>query len=231
MCNLISSLIQHSSPTLVAFSGPLSSTSSVFPTRSVSTPATKAAPATRHSSAKNWAAIPVRSVLGAWEPAVSVSGTAHQRASLESFSLPSVVSFAVSRTCHNSTYNKVVYFKNPSFPMTDSIQNFCDLTVNIVDPDICQLRIDFLEFQIDNPTEGNCLGDKFMVTASGMTPTSVPILCGNNRNQHRKSTRLAIEPNLSPPPPQCTFRCQSTRRSGRCRWCSRPTRSATIGSI
>ncbi|OTF80578.1 hypothetical protein BLA29_004052 [Euroglyphus maynei] len=90
----------------------------------------------------------------------------------------------MSRTCHNSTYNKVVYFKNPSYPLTDSEQNFCDLSVNIVDADICQLRIDFLEFQIDPPTEGNCLGDKFTATASGMTPTAVPVLCGNNRNQH-----------------------------------------------
>nr|XP_027198049.1 uncharacterized protein LOC113792336 isoform X1 [Dermatophagoides pteronyssinus] len=42
----------------------------------------------------------------------------------------------------------------------------------------------FLEFQIDPPTEGNCLGDKFTATASGMTPTAIPVLCGNNRNQH-----------------------------------------------
>ena len=92
----------------------------------------------------------------------------------------------MSRTCHNSTANKVVYFRNPSYPLTDSGQNFCDLTVNIIDPDICQLRIDFLEFQIDPPIQGDCVGDKFTVTASGMTPTSVPVLCGNNRNQHSK---------------------------------------------
>ncbi|UXI18797.1 cell adhesion molecule [Sarcoptes scabiei] len=90
----------------------------------------------------------------------------------------------MSRTCHNSTYNKVVYFKNPSYPLTDSEQNFCDLTINVIDADICQLKIDFLEFQIDPPIEGNCIGDKFTATASGMTPTVTPILCGNNRNQH-----------------------------------------------
>lgn len=92
----------------------------------------------------------------------------------------------MSRTCHNSTYNKVVYFKNPSYPLTDSEQNFCDLTINVIDADICQLKIDFLEFQIDPPIEGNCIGDKFTATASGMTPTVTPILCGNNRNQHSK---------------------------------------------
>ncbi|KAJ6220597.1 hypothetical protein RDWZM_006409 [Blomia tropicalis] len=100
----------------------------------------------------------------------------------------------MSRTCHNSTSNKVVYFKNPSYPLTDSGQNFCDLSINIYDPDICQLRIDFLEFQIDGPINGDCVGDKFTVTASGMTPTSVPVLCGNNRNQHNYAICIERQP-------------------------------------
>jgi hypothetical protein len=92
----------------------------------------------------------------------------------------------VSRSCHNTTSNKVVYFKNPSYPQSDSLQNFCDLTVNIYDTDVCQLRLDFLDFQLDQPNQGNCLGDKFRISASGFSPTSVPVLCGLNRNQHSK---------------------------------------------
>ncbi|CAG2169859.1 unnamed protein product, partial [Oppiella nova] len=90
----------------------------------------------------------------------------------------------VSRSCHNTTYNKVVYFKNPSYPLSDTQANFCDLTVNIYDTDVCQLRLDFMDFQLDQPTQGNCLGDKFRISSSGFAPLSVPVICGLNRNQH-----------------------------------------------
>ncbi|XP_054157681.1 uncharacterized protein LOC128956025 [Oppia nitens] len=90
----------------------------------------------------------------------------------------------VSRSCHNTTYNKVVYFRNPSYPMPDNQQNFCDLNVIVYDTDVCQLRLDFIDFQLDQPTYGNCLGDRFYISASGFAPMSVPVLCGLNRNQH-----------------------------------------------
>lgn len=96
----------------------------------------------------------------------------------------------VSRSCHNSTANRVVYFKNPSFPQFDTVQNFCDLTVDIIDQDVCQLKLDFMDFQLDQPTRGDCLGDKLTISASGFAPTSVPILCGNNKNQHSKFLQL-----------------------------------------
>lgn len=93
----------------------------------------------------------------------------------------------VSRSCHNTTSQKVVYFKNPSYPQMDSIQNFCDLTIEIKDTDVCQLKVDFLDFQMDQPTDGDCRGDKLKITATGLTPSSIPTLCGTNRNQHSES--------------------------------------------
>lgn len=150
------------------------------PMRSVSTPATRAGPAIRRSSARRWAAFRAVRAPKAWDRVVSVMCCfTHCRASSHGW-----LSRAVSRSCHNTTANKVVYFKNPSYPQSDSQQNFCDLTVNIYDPDICQLRIDFLDFQLDQPTRGDCLGDKFRISSSGFAPTSVPVLCGLNRNQH-----------------------------------------------
>lgn len=97
---------------------------------------------------------------------------------------------SVSRSCHNSTSQKVVYFTNPSYPSTDKQNNFCDLTVDVRDPEVCQLRIDFLDFQLDQPTNGNCLGDKLRISATGLPINHVPLLCGSNRNQHRMSCFL-----------------------------------------
>lgn len=92
----------------------------------------------------------------------------------------------VSRTCHVSTREKVVYFKNPSYPAPDSDEKFCDLTVEMSDLNVCQLRLDFLDFQLDPPTNGACLDDYLEISASGMPPQTVPRLCGLNRNQHCK---------------------------------------------
>lgn len=92
----------------------------------------------------------------------------------------------VSRTCHVTTREKVVYFKNPSFPGADSEERFCDLTVELSEPSVCQLRLDFLDFQLDPPTNGACRDDYMEISASGMPPQTVPRLCGLNRNQHRK---------------------------------------------
>lgn len=92
----------------------------------------------------------------------------------------------VSRSCHVSTREKVVYFKNPSYPSPDSEERFCDLTVEVSDPNVCQLRLDFLDFQLDPPTQGACRDDYMEISASGIPPLAIPRLCGLNRNQHRK---------------------------------------------
>lgn len=92
----------------------------------------------------------------------------------------------VTRTCHTSTREKVVYFKNPSFPSADSEEEICDLTVEVSDANVCQLRLDFLDFQLDPPVRGACNDDYLEISASGMQPQTVPRLCGLNRNQHSK---------------------------------------------
>lgn len=92
----------------------------------------------------------------------------------------------VSRSCHVSTREKVVYFKNPSYPSADTEERFCDLTVEVSDPNVCQLRLDFLDFQLDPPTQGACRDDYMEISASGIPPLAIPRLCGLNRNQHRK---------------------------------------------
>lgn len=73
---------------------------------------------------------------------------------------------------------------NPSYPSTDTSSAYCAFTTEIPDPDVCQIRLDFLEFNVDQPTDGLCLGDKLTVTAAGLNARSIPVLCGNNKDQH-----------------------------------------------
>ena len=73
---------------------------------------------------------------------------------------------------------------NPAYPNSDTASTYCAFTVEVRDPNVCQVRIDFLEFNVDGPTNGLCLGDKLTVTAGGLNARSIPILCGNNKDQH-----------------------------------------------
>ena len=81
-------------------------------------------------------------------------------------------------------------WKNPSYPSADSDEKFCDLTVEMSDINVCQLRLDFLDFQLDPPSNGACKDDYMEISASGMPPQTVPRLCGMNRNQHREYQHL-----------------------------------------
>jgi len=123
----------------------------------------------------------------------------------------------VSRTCHVTTREKVVYFKNPSYPAADSDEKFCDLTVELGEPSVCQLRLDFLDFQLDPPSNGACRDDYMEISASGMPPQTVPRLCGLNRNQHRKYARaLAAAPcERAPDARDCAPDCKRRPRSCR----------------
>ena len=46
--------------------------------------------------------------------------------------------------------------------------------------EICQVRLDFLDFDLQPPVLGNCHYDKMWVTANG----KYPLLCGRNTGQH-----------------------------------------------
>ncbi|CAG2106678.1 unnamed protein product [Medioppia subpectinata] len=89
----------------------------------------------------------------------------------------------VAKSCNKQTSDKVVYFKNPGYPRFDTGANICTMTLQIRDPDVCQVRLDFIDFDLDQPTLGDCLGDKFRVSSSGGTG-QIPMLCGRNTNQH-----------------------------------------------
>ena len=63
---------------------------------------------------------------------------------------------------------------NPSYPKPDNGTNTCQVTV-FKNEGVCQLRLDFEEFQL-------CTTDSFMVRTT--VGERLPILCGDNKDQH-----------------------------------------------
>ncbi|XP_054014781.1 uncharacterized protein LOC128895856 [Hylaeus anthracinus] len=86
------------------------------------------------------------------------------------------------KTCGSTTNVNNTYFTNPEYPTTYDGTGRCTITVNRCNSNICQLRLDFLEFNLASPNaSGVCDFDLFLASGSS---TSVPRICGENANQH-----------------------------------------------
>ncbi|XP_023314046.1 uncharacterized protein LOC106660253 [Trichogramma pretiosum] len=88
----------------------------------------------------------------------------------------------VSVSCGQTTFDNNTYFVNANYPSTFDGTDSCQLTVLKSHPDVCQYRLDFVQFSIRGPETLNnlCTYDQFIV--SGGSPVS-PI-CGNNNGNH-----------------------------------------------
>lgn len=78
----------------------------------------------------------------------------------------------------------MTYFVNPEWPGTFDGSVECPITVQKVDSNICQYRLDFEEFTLaqPEPIDHICESDVFVV--AGGRP--VPPICGENAGQHSK---------------------------------------------
>ncbi|XP_050737868.1 uncharacterized protein LOC127009124 [Eriocheir sinensis] len=86
----------------------------------------------------------------------------------------------LQRTCGGSTRYNNTYFVNPGFSDADTGTGSCTLNVNRINNDICQLRLDFLDFELEQPdAAGNCITDYLSVS-----PSPAPQICGTNSGQH-----------------------------------------------
>ncbi|KAH8030946.1 hypothetical protein HPB51_012414 [Rhipicephalus microplus] len=65
-------------------------------------------------------------------------------------------------------------------------QSSCAVQVFKLSERICQLRLDFDEFDLERPTVGNCDGEKLIVTGHNANNV-VPPLCGLNTGQHHET--------------------------------------------
>ncbi|XP_071543588.1 uncharacterized protein [Panulirus ornatus] len=96
------------------------------------------------------------------------------------------------RRCGSGTSYNNTYFVNPGYPSADTgTAGACLLTVNRVNNNICQLRLDMIDFELSQPdTDGNCNTD-FLTVA----PATAPRICGSNDGQHMY---VNVDPNGGP---------------------------------
>ncbi|XP_024941438.1 uncharacterized protein LOC107268341 [Cephus cinctus] len=88
----------------------------------------------------------------------------------------------VTVSCGQTISNNNTYFVNPNYPSTFDATESCQLTILKSHPQVCQFRLDFLQFKLRGPETINhvCTSDQFI--ASGSNP--VPTICGNNNGNH-----------------------------------------------
>ncbi|XP_012535462.2 uncharacterized protein LOC105836164 [Monomorium pharaonis] len=88
----------------------------------------------------------------------------------------------VTVSCSGMTADNNTYFVNPNYPSTFDGMESCQVTLMKSNPDVCQYRLDFVQFNIRGPETMNnvCVYDQFIV--SGGNP--VPTICGNNDGNH-----------------------------------------------
>ncbi|XP_054157261.1 uncharacterized protein LOC128955612 [Oppia nitens] len=106
----------------------------------------------------------------------------------------------IEKSCGQTNTANVSYFLSPNYPNGFNEPFSCTLKVNKLDNQkICQMRVDFIDFEIANPieckpeikdfnfgsvnSESNCKEDLFVVTQSNRNQP-IPILCGNNTGHH-----------------------------------------------
>lgn len=90
--------------------------------------------------------------------------------------------FTVSKACGGTTQYRNTYFYNPGYPSVFAGGSRCNYQVTRESTDICQLRIDFLEFSLAQPSgDGVCNTDYLAVTGGG---SAVPRICGENAGSH-----------------------------------------------
>ncbi|KAF2896996.1 hypothetical protein ILUMI_09179, partial [Ignelater luminosus] len=94
-----------------------------------------------------------------------------------------VIYLLVTTTCDKEVFNNITYFVNPDFPDLSTGMSNCSVTIQKIDPDIAQLRLDFVHFNLGQPNRrtGICDDDAFML--SGGTAKELK-LCGVNSGQH-----------------------------------------------
>eukprot|EP00092_Neocalanus_flemingeri_P042236 GFUD01046096.1.p1 GENE.GFUD01046096.1~~GFUD01046096.1.p1 ORF type:complete len:583 (-),score=84.94 GFUD01046096.1:104-1852(-) len=90
--------------------------------------------------------------------------------------------------CQGITDKMITYFQSPGYPRTDRSNEACSLTLNVRD-EVCQVRLDFIDFEMAAPQAGSCSGvDNFEIinTAQpgGVFGPGQSKMCGLNKGQH-----------------------------------------------
>jgi len=85
--------------------------------------------------------------------------------------------------CASTITQNTSYITNPTYPtaMTATSDTTCAYTVTPLSADICQLRLDFVDFDLVDASTGVCTDTLVVTSGSGRT---YPTLCGTLTGQH-----------------------------------------------
>merc|ERR1712038_699610 len=84
-------------------------------------------------------------------------------------------------TCGTGITQNCTYISNPSYPTTYTTTGSCSHAITPVSSDICQIRLDFDNFDITETTAGVCTDSFAMTGPSGQNPLN---LCGTLTGAH-----------------------------------------------
>ncbi|CAO1389576.1 unnamed protein product [Diamesa hyperborea] len=111
-----------------------------------------------------------------------LGGTSAGRAACSGANTKQATCCVLSKACGGTTQYRNTYFYNPGYPSVFAGGSRCNYQVTRESTDICQLRIDFLEFSLAQPSgDGVCNTDYLAVTGGG---SAVPRICGENAGSH-----------------------------------------------
>lgn len=96
---------------------------------------------------------------------------------------------SVDIQCGGATSEMMSYFRNPGYPLPYEQEGTCKMRIAKHSDAICQIRLDFLEFDLARPSEGNCSQDMLVVTGQNEN-NLIPKICGLNSGQHCKCDTL-----------------------------------------
>ncbi|KAK4320531.1 hypothetical protein Pmani_007689 [Petrolisthes manimaculis] len=86
----------------------------------------------------------------------------------------------ITRSCNSGTSLNNTYFTQPA--ATSNALGACTLTVNRMNTNICQVRLDFINLELSQPDYDGVCQDDFLTITGGVSPA--PMLCGLNTGQH-----------------------------------------------
>ncbi|XP_063239502.1 uncharacterized protein LOC134540601 isoform X2 [Bacillus rossius redtenbacheri] len=88
----------------------------------------------------------------------------------------------ILKECGTTSRINCTYFSSPSYPTAYTDSGRCTIGIYKCNTNVCQLRIDFIDFTIAQPnSDGVCVTDFMVVTGSTST---VPVICGDNTGEH-----------------------------------------------
>ena len=74
---------------------------------------------------------------------------------------------------------------NPHYPGPDMAAGTCQFRLFKNNPNVCQVRVDFVDTELLTPKNGNCV-DQYMTITGTIWPTGTNRICGINPGKSKK---------------------------------------------